>query len=619
MSEIIQQANLKNFYGLRKGRDAYTGPCVNVRRVSDNATQDIGFVSGYFDTAAYATFIGASTGRVVTFYDQAGSKNLTQGTAAQQPEILQRSPGRWVIRFNQTASQALENNTAFGTYTNISVNVMWAAPTSLAGYSNFVSGIDLGNDLEFIAPWWTSQQSQYSRHGAGENPAWSNYDDGQFRQHLFHFANGTASTFEFGAPSTAPVASRPNPSLNRIRVGRTAFSYGSFDLLEFSIHDSLVNATSLADNIVSNYSTFLNNRNINLAIGDSNLITAYCGLGNLWTRRVWRRTGETSWFTQGQGGSTLLDWTSRVSNFAYYLTLPKSQTNSTAIIALGTNDLFFGASPATTYSRAVALCNALKALGFARVFISTVFHRTQAAPFNANRIAYNNLLLNDTSNTFTGVIDTTTNALLEDSSNTEFFTDGVHLSAAGQAEYAACITNALLGRFSNPGAANVTSDAAYFVNGVWTSGQYVKPSTSNVKIGTSFGNSQTGIYDGSDRWSDPGVENVFLGTTYEADNETLVGEFDPLRFSPNFRYFVNDILRFIDAETLTDVEFGTIESTNKEYTQQLYNELFAILQSRGDLSDQEARLGMYFKSKGISISEATESYTNILVGGSVED
>lgn len=619
MSQIIEQANLKNFYGLRKGRDAYGGACVNVRRVSDNATQDIGFVSGYFDSAAYASFIGASTGRVVTFYDQIGSKNVTQATAAQQPELLQRSSGKWVIRFNSAASQALENNTAFGTYTNISVNVLWAAPSSLAGFSNFVSGIDLGADLEFIAPWWTSQQSQYSRHGSFENPAWSHWDDGQFRQHLFHFANGTASTFEFGAPSTAPVPSRPNPSLNRLRIGRTAFSYGSFDLLEFSIHDSLVSASSLADNIIANYSTFLNNNNINLAIGDSNLITAYCGLGNLWTRRVWRRTGQPSWFTQGQGGSTLADWTARVSNFAYYLTLPKAGSSSTAIIALGTNDLFFGASAATTYSRAVSLCNALKALGFAKVYISTVFHRTQAAPFNANRIEYNNLLLNDTSNTFTGVIDTTTNALLEDSSNTEFFTDGVHLSAAGQAEYAACITTALLGKYSDPGAANVVSTASYYTNGVYTPGTYLKPAASNVKSGVSFGNSQTGTYNGSDRWSDPGKQNVFLGVEYEVNDILTTGEFDPLRFSPTFRYFVNDILRFIGAETLTDVEFATIESTENEYTPELYLEIFAILQSRGTLSDQEERLVLYFEARGVDVAEASTSVSNILMGGSVDD
>lgn len=55
----------------------YTGNCIRVRRTSDNTEQDIGFVNNFLDTASLLTFVGASNGFVVTFYDQFGSINLT--------------------------------------------------------------------------------------------------------------------------------------------------------------------------------------------------------------------------------------------------------------------------------------------------------------------------------------------------------------------------------------------------------------------------------------------------------------------------------------------------------------------------------------------------------------
>lgn len=52
---------------------------------------------------------------------------------------------------------------------------------------------------------------------------------------------------------------------------------------------------------------------------------------------------------------------------------------------------------------------------------------------------------------------------------------------------------------------------------------YSDPGIANVKTGTAYtyaGNSQTGTYDGSDRWSDPGVANVLSGVSYKANSTT---------------------------------------------------------------------------------------------------
>lgn len=76
-------------YSLRKLRSAYTGNAIRVRRSSDNAEQDFGFVNNVLDTSALLTFCGAGNGFVTTWYDQSGnSRNSTQTTAINQPQIV---------------------------------------------------------------------------------------------------------------------------------------------------------------------------------------------------------------------------------------------------------------------------------------------------------------------------------------------------------------------------------------------------------------------------------------------------------------------------------------------------------------------------------------------------
>ncbi len=77
-------------YSLRKLRNAYSGSAVQLRRSSDSTTQNIGFdASGNFDTTAAASFCGASTCYVATWYDQSGNtNNLTQTTASKQFQYI---------------------------------------------------------------------------------------------------------------------------------------------------------------------------------------------------------------------------------------------------------------------------------------------------------------------------------------------------------------------------------------------------------------------------------------------------------------------------------------------------------------------------------------------------
>lgn len=81
-------ASAANAYSMRKLREAYAGSAIRIRRSSDDTEQDIGFSGENLDTAAIASFVGANNAFVVTWYDQAGSDNITVGTNSLQPRIV---------------------------------------------------------------------------------------------------------------------------------------------------------------------------------------------------------------------------------------------------------------------------------------------------------------------------------------------------------------------------------------------------------------------------------------------------------------------------------------------------------------------------------------------------
>jgi hypothetical protein len=84
------------WYEMVKRFNAYSGACIRVRRSSDNAEQDINFVNDLLDTTSLLSFVGAGNGFVTTFYTQVGTKNVTNATATQQPQIV--SSGALITR-----------------------------------------------------------------------------------------------------------------------------------------------------------------------------------------------------------------------------------------------------------------------------------------------------------------------------------------------------------------------------------------------------------------------------------------------------------------------------------------------------------------------------------------
>lgn len=81
----------------------YSGAVLKVRRASDNATLDIGFVGAAIDSAAIATFCGASDGFVDTWYDQFGGGNhFSAASTSAQPAIYASSAYLGYVGFDGT-------------------------------------------------------------------------------------------------------------------------------------------------------------------------------------------------------------------------------------------------------------------------------------------------------------------------------------------------------------------------------------------------------------------------------------------------------------------------------------------------------------------------------------
>lgn len=131
-------------YSLRKLRTAYTGSAIQVRRSSDNATQNIGFdSSGNLDTAALSSFVGAGNGAVSIWYDQSGNnRNVSQNTITSQPIVVINSSigGKSSLQFN--GGNTLFNNTFSSNILPVTCFISYRY-TSISGFRYVVEqGLD---------------------------------------------------------------------------------------------------------------------------------------------------------------------------------------------------------------------------------------------------------------------------------------------------------------------------------------------------------------------------------------------------------------------------------------------------------------------------------------------
>lgn len=148
-------------HSTRKLRSVYAGAAFQVKRSSDNATQDIGFDgNGDLDVAALATFIGANTGTISIWYDQTGNGNNMTTTVGQVRTsgtnntigANSRVAALWSTAMGSYASlgQNLTNNRSFIMVGKLTSNsVSYALSASADGGLAMSSGDVTAGDMAF--------------------------------------------------------------------------------------------------------------------------------------------------------------------------------------------------------------------------------------------------------------------------------------------------------------------------------------------------------------------------------------------------------------------------------------------------------------------------------------
>jgi hypothetical protein len=115
-------------FSIRKINDRAT-KCIRVRRGSDNAESDIGFLNGTLDTVSLLAFTGAGNGFIRTWYDQSGNgNNAIQLTAGNQPQIVASG----VVTVNTNNKIAVKAISASNTYLSVAYNSAFNVATNMS-------------------------------------------------------------------------------------------------------------------------------------------------------------------------------------------------------------------------------------------------------------------------------------------------------------------------------------------------------------------------------------------------------------------------------------------------------------------------------------------------------
>jgi len=83
------------------------------------------------------------------------------------------------------------------------------------------------------------------------------------------------------------------------------------------------------------------------------------------------------------------------------------------------------------------------------------------------------------------------------------------------------------------------------------------------------------------------------------------------------REWINSVLQFISATSLTDDEFNSLDTSGfsiNQYNQSSYDTISALLISRESISPLHDRLIAVYKARGVDVSPAKVGRSNIFIG-----
>lgn len=236
-------------YSVRRLSSTYEGALIEVRRSSDNTTQDIGFdANGDLDTAALLSFVGAGDGFVRTWYDQSGNGNNAQKTTTtNQPQIVSSGSliienGKVGIQFND-GNDVLTHNTSFIYETAFSV-----AKINLITIANYISwdntnnvGFGYGGTLIGLDGLFIFDGSANSLTGENLNQKLGYFNDTSANLEIAE--NGSSSTlFSRNKNLSSESLSRTNISVYFNGIMQEVLFYGSSQSSKRSNIESNINS-----------------------------------------------------------------------------------------------------------------------------------------------------------------------------------------------------------------------------------------------------------------------------------------------------------------------------------------------------------------------------------------
>ena len=223
-------------YSLRRLSGTYTGSAIQVIKVDNTTTQDIGFTAnGSLDTATLSSFLGGDSGFVSKWYDQSGNGyDLTRGLATTQPYYgpIIYSSGSTVTINNEPA--LYYNNDLYASQVELKVNASFTENTLSTFIVAQVSGSTDGDSLygRFIS-------IQGNDEDYNSNDSFTLFDSQTFALDGIQFYRNSVSVAKIGTYNTTKnfqllVSSERNGGTANIRFNTSSIASGSTDAANFN-------------------------------------------------------------------------------------------------------------------------------------------------------------------------------------------------------------------------------------------------------------------------------------------------------------------------------------------------------------------------------------------------
>ena len=227
-------------YSLRLLKSDYSGNAVKVRRASDNAEQDIGFVNNELDTASLETFCSGTDGFVTTWYDQsANANNAIQASAANQPQIVSSGTSLGYIQsFGSGAGITTLDSTANGYFNNADFSTFFVGQNT----GDCVWGMGAGN------PFYAAAREGFSDAFANGFTEGNRYSNGSLIGATF----GDMYTALTSFAQVSVLAVYISSDIKIRMIGFSGFNNGR--LKEYIIYpNQTISRTGVENNIIDHY------------------------------------------------------------------------------------------------------------------------------------------------------------------------------------------------------------------------------------------------------------------------------------------------------------------------------------------------------------------------------